>query len=1586
MYIGLAIVLAVVGIYYLYVRHQTDYFVRRNLRLLAGVTRQLNGAFEAHDDFVRNWAHADPNDPDRDRLLPLFDKAPCALRAIPGSPGDRYQQLETMPGREVIARQLVETSGVGWLQLAWDGYVRPQPTKTYCLDDPPLRAEEVPGEPACRQIRFDRVLEPILNRDIFGAFDAVFIADQNGRVLYSITPPHTSSSLLWPKPPDEHPLQTGGVVSSDLLLSNLGAATERLGWRERTELSPKKLRDAGRRTDIRISDTDYVLFTQPYLFRQPCETPGGPADGEAWLVAGVVSTPRFRSDVRSVSASKVALSIALCVIALCGWPFLRIVLMTNREALRIADVILVVVCSIIGIVMLTLTVLDTLAYQRMSESADEQLRQFAYKLDRDFRRNVNEAWAALDASATWGAAHAWTAPSEGNLIVRAQSPHSDVVDLYRDPAIAAHPYFSSFAFIDREGQQRYKASTGTPQALVNVADRRYFREAVENETWDGSPSILEGKRDEQHPYALEWVHSRTSGQTEAVLAKPNTNAATRKQFPVVALTTDLIDVAHAIPPPGVDFAIIDEQGNVIFHSDEQRIGSEDFFLETDLDRALRAAVLGRTDALVTTKYWGEDQRMFVHPLQNSPWTLVSFRGKRLVRAVNIEALLLAILFLSWNGLPYLVAATILFTIRPWYRAPYLWPSENRNDTYVRVITVVLLGITTMGLATYALQPLDLVPVIALVPAQVYLSIYVLLHRHRYRKMSNLAFGAWILISILLAGFLWLASIDAGLFVSPTAPRVRILLELTLLFQAVVALVRMSREDSRWHDRVTPANESMRKRLEKWPRGSRVVAIAGASFAAILPAYDIMAPTSRNRVIAAVAVQALIGVLWATERRFDRDEPQEREETRNWSILSALWWLATIIAVAVAFTTWPALGESWVSASVVTLTVALCSLVTLHLADTLRLDPNAKITPPGYAWLRDRLRPSYPNSYKLALGLILVLAAVMPAIGYFKISVRTQQEGLIKFAQLRLATALEDRINAIAGLISVESDGNVLTAPRKRPMRDALEYRLSNVWDTTWTIRPDPLGRAARANREASALPGDIVDRIPEYSEDSVAMRQLYTEGSADDLWWWLPKERLLTLERLVRLDARALQTFWPERGLHRQTLSVTSAVPLLFPAWISSANLRRMTVSSIVIPKSSAGDISSGDVGYTAMVFCIVGLFAAVLWLIARFITERILVIDVEAPNWARMNAAAPLGSHVFLMGDAAQIREKLPPDPQRFIDVELEKVGEDGWEPLLRRIDAGAGKHVRILDFEHAATSAALQKTVLDWLERLLARPNRTILLVSGVSPAYVLALPAPAPPRPEPADEMRLVFAPPKAAVTLRERWQKVFATFLCLNWDDVLQRAQVEDRVRSGEVLRPQKPGEKESRRARDNRCWCDEETEWSSVLRELKANLNFETEREKLIDELGERAEPYYSTLWADSSLDERLLLYHLARYGFAHNKNRRILRRLIARGLVRRDPNLELMSETFRLYVLGAAERQDLAAVARDIDASSLWSELRVPIFIVILSMLLLLFATQKDLLTLTAGLTTAITTGLPVLAKLFGMFAERRMGALPRIT
>lgn len=176
------------------------------------------------------------------------------------------------------------------------------------------------------------------------------------------------------------------------------------------------------------------------------------------------------------------------------------------------------------------------------------------------------------------------------------------------------------------------------------------------------------------------------------------------------------------------------------------------------------------------------------------------------------------------------------------------------------------------------------------------------------------------------------------------------------------------------------------------------------------------------------------------------------------------------------------------------------------------------------------------------------------------------------------------------------------------------------------------------------------------------------------------------------------------------------------------------------------------------------------------------------------------------------------------------------------------------------------------------------------------------------------------------------------------------------------------------------WLWNECRYAGFLRGVFHELRpVAGDRDKVTDELRERCAGYYALLWASCSDDEKRLLYQLAHNGLVNGKDRRNLRRLMARTLVRRDPNLRLFNETFRLFVLSAGRREALHVSQQTMPTA--WENIRLPIFVVLLTIILLIFTTQKDLLNLTSTLATALATGLPAIVKLFGVLTERRIAA-----
>lgn len=1255
-------------------------------------------------------------------------------------------------------------------------------------------------------VRLDDVLRPIFARRVGAAFDMVLIANDKGQILYSVRTPPPASSLLTTEddPLDEDlglPASTLAMIRSAnrarrqresrsaLVITDLGAIEERTRWREYVPLKPDRLLRGTEQLRVRLGDADYLLFAQPYPFARAVVSQD--EKPKPWIICGLVSAARFRYDVSAISASVILTAIGIALLALCCWPFLRIALIHPSQQLTVGDVALIAICTTVGACVLTLAMFDVFAYQRLARGADKQLHDFSEKVVHDFGDNVGRAMKVLDRAQKLAA----PLPTSTNK--------DAIVKALRDPAnIGDYPYIDAITWMDAKGKQRarYDARTETP--LGDVGQRQYFRDALIDRTWTVN----------ELPYVLEWVRSRSTGEVRAVVAK-NTRDP---NYPVIALSTDLIDITYAVRPPGVELAIVDENGEVVYHSDPERIGYENFFTETDRNRELRSAVLARRESHVSASYWGEDKSMFVRPLTGSRWTLIVYRATRLTRVLNVEAALLTLVLLLIGAMPYIVLYCVVLAIAPGYRAPSVWPDESRRGDYLRLCVIYLALLFLFGLTVYLLTPWSSFYAVVMIPAIAVLSTYLVLHRVARPRSFAIAAALWIAANAVLLCVLIGSDVESGCFFS------------------------------------------------KYPSSCAKTVL----------------------VVVAVAV-------------------------------------ATLTAMTIA-------------------TAAGRELARIALARV----------PIGYSVL-----------YRLCGVLILVLCAALPVAAFFNISRHVQSELMVKYGQLRAAADLEQRIDRLESL-SVQNRNT--PAVRGDILRPTL---LQEMFSSTWRLE-----RAALEPSDPKpTIPFSATSLMPALYEDSIAIRPLFDAGTADKLWQWKLDENCshhgvsrdgirfrdcITLERKVRFDVDVSKKVWPDVATPPEQKIVISSLRTRAQKHDSDAAAGEHEESDSLTTEFHEHEASDDGSAAPSMLLCALGILV-VFWYAAGFIASRVLLMDVVEPQWmSRLPLSPSLGDHIFLVRRDKDAAALVGDDPLGkglpFLDVSFKELARtDGWDATLQSIDSsGGGRNVRIVDFEYGI-DGEIHARKLQWLERLLSLPDRTVIVISSVTQAFVMTVP---PPNGAPANYL--------------ERWRALLDRFVTVTAEELEMRHQ--------EWKRRQDFRTRSQFAAGGPRNWLENETAYNPFLRRLRDELDADADRPHLLDEISERAETYYAGLWASCRQDEKLLLHQLARNGLANGRNRRTLRRLIARGLVRRDPNLKLFSDTFRLYVLSASEHEDLVNRARAEQGASTWDALRLPFFIVIISFLILLFATQKDLLTTTTALATALTTGLPIIMKLIGVFSEKR--------
>jgi hypothetical protein len=116
---------------------------------------------------------------------------------------------------------------------------------------------------------------------------------------------------------------------------------------------------------------------------------------------------------------------------------------------------------------------------------------------------------------------------------------------------------------------------------------------------------------------------------------------------------------------------------------------------------------------------------------------------------------------------------------------------------------------------------------------------------------------------------------------------------------------------------------------------------------------------------------------------------------------------------------------------------------------------------------------------------------------------------------------------------------------------------------------------------------------------------------------------------------------------------------------------------------------------------------------------------------------------------------------------------------------------------------------------------------------------------------------------------------------------------------------------------------------------------------------------------------------IAQTGLANGKTRKDVRRLLARGLLQRDPQLRVMNETFRRFVVAQCATSELALQLEQNLAGDAWNRFRVPFFAAIAVVMLFFFTTQRQTFDATIALVGGLAAGLPAFLKTLSGFGER---------
>jgi hypothetical protein len=1395
----LLLVLLVFGAYYALQYHtSSDYLASRNFRLLGTLGRQVREAVRNEGKVFTNVVGEADHPSGAAPLAPGAEKASGAASLDPGtlSPPIRVHGSCPEPQGPPSDPDLAEKGKPSlWRTLnSYDG--------TYRLA---FQSRKDEGPPLCGDVELKGLLDPLFSSR--QAFDAVLLANGEGKVVYLYSPKGLQVEQL------------------DLLIQHPhDTKTATAAGKNRSFEAYQGYSDS---VEVELEGRIYTAFVQPFSLSLAAVTnePAGKADEKAaaksrdvWLLAGLVANDEMAAKNLALSPSLVAFLLGILVLAALSWPLVKLKMLGERQRVKKMDVLLVGLCSLLGVSVATLFVLDMGAYQILKSSSEIQLHNFAEQMESNLLVEIRLAYdqlRSLEQSPK-------SLPQQGYLTA--------------DDDLHFYPHFESFALIDATGKQVYKrAMPGNTPQPIRVAERLYFERAYQGPTLTVPEPKKEAARGLE-PFFLESVQSWTNGKWQGVIAKPSEPnieplASHDPHVPpgpppqVAALAIQMLSVVNPILPPEFEFAVVGDDGTVLFHSDSARNRSENFFDETDQDRRFRSLVLARHDEALNLHYWGESYKAFAIPVKGLPWTIVAMRKAKVLERVNLDwlvtTLILILVYMSVIAVALLAAALL----RPKSLVTWIWPDSDRPQSYAKLL--VLLGIFCLAflIALFALRGTGyLFAVAALLSALSLAVAYLMLSPVEQRTASRgVVEGCGVVLLALLARALYLALPESG---------VRSWVPWLVLALAAGACLLAVDGPKRWRD------------LE----------------------WENVLPVSR----------------------------------------------------------------------------------------------------------------SYP-----LLGLLLILlVSVLPTVGFFKVAHRLQMNSFVRNGQLKMAKLLVERSDAggkkPAASLAPRSASLAVTRDLTKSL-PSLDFYGRAFFDTALHPGPHPHPEVCAAHEKEDDEPLALL--LPPYSDYTAESRELSRGRPSDDDWSWCEAygKTFFDGDNYLRISlVSTIDPVWRGNG------------PFLAMAGLLQPHPARDLVADTdrePVERSTLDPIDPAAAGETGRILlqqgmrviltgCVLALFGTLLYALVTFVARRIFLLDIEKPLWVKGSGDLPalVGANVFLISRTQSwgIPENAGFVPLSFRDLDR---NANDWSDLRSKLFRDADSNVLVDGFEYRAFDPEWNARKLRLLEELVFVHQRVVVVLSELSPS--------------------VVFSPLGSAKDPdEERWRTLLGSFIQIHRDvwpasnPPMAAAKPRRSVLS-------KLGRPFSRRPRQEsptpvatpdaglhspllRLECGEDVFLKRIGGALDKTAT-RYNREQLLEELGERAQGYYSALWASCSRDERVVLGHLAEEGLVNAKNRRTVRRLMARRLIHRAPNLRLMNETFRRFVVSPACREQVLDLEQAAGRSP-WDRFHWPFSAALAAGAALILITQQELLDSTVATVTGVTAGLPTLLKVIDLLGWKRGG------
>ncbi|MDX1363368.1 MAG: hypothetical protein R3243_04095 [Arenibacter latericius] len=487
---------------------------------------------------------------------------------------------------------------------------------------------------------------------------------------------------------------------------------------------------------IPIKETKYQLFGREYNY-QSSLIPNIKLKIE---IIGLIKADRYNETIRKIDPWIIALLTTFLLLSLFGLPYFKMLFIAEDERLSSNDVILSGISVVLGAPIIIIVFLSVMShFNDYYHKVPNQLIRFSKNIGERFEKeniaNVNKLYNI-------------SLQKEDSVNI----PDSTQFFGISNKNFSFMNNFKFVTKISKKGNVLYHIGFIENFEIINtknLSTRPYYKDfdALKN-IWQSNDTIK---------YVMRPVVSIEDQTEEAIYIVNNKNDS----LPGYRVGSSQLKSIHdPILPFGYQFLIVDNNGEVWFHSELGRATLENFFEVSRQVHDVRAAVLGRINANGLVNYRDEGKLFNVTPIKGTNLSVIALYDIGLLRTRISEVLTLAFIGIVLAVILILLITILSLIIRNpklgLYRYDrflfeFLTPKKKDRDTYI-LLSILFLGILLIGVIVNLYIPnTDSTKVYItclLLPIWVYLIVYYTLHPYRNKPDLKFRVRDFLLLTVI----------------------------------------------------------------------------------------------------------------------------------------------------------------------------------------------------------------------------------------------------------------------------------------------------------------------------------------------------------------------------------------------------------------------------------------------------------------------------------------------------------------------------------------------------------------------------------------------------------------------------------------------------------------------------------------------------------------------------------------------------------------------------------------------------------------------------------------------------------------------